>query len=392
MGKSLRGGSTLPNYRRIGARSGAFSVILGISLVVSACSSNAKNAGTSAGAATPAGAVSTAAAGGTTAAGSTANAAASGGASAPAESTKVNFTLNYLPGGAQAGFMYGKSLGIFQQHGIDLTITPGSGSLTTAELVAQGKVNIGYVDAATAFSVAAKGGAITVVAPILQVNGYAIVSLKSTGIDSVKALAGHSLSIVTGLAPTVLLPAVFASGGVTADQIHEQNMASASQIGAILQHKVDAIVAAGDVQGPQLEEKGQQVNELWYYKNGVPTVGESIVVNNNYLKDHGDVVKQFIAASLDSWVATQKNPQAAADAEAQQFPAEGTAAQELDQIKVDIGLLCAAPGATNMGEVPDEVWQRTQSILEQFKLLPANSDYTKWETTDYLPSSLPSCS
>jgi NitT/TauT family transport system substrate-binding protein len=304
----------------------------------------------------------------------------------------VNFTLNYLPGGAQAGFMYGKSLGIFQQHGIDLTITPGSGSLTTAELVAQGKVNIGYVDAATAFSVAAKGGAITVVAPILQVNGYAIVSLKSTGIESVKDLAGHSLSIVTGLAPTVLLPAVFSSGGVTADQIHEQNMASASQIGAILQHKVDAIVAAGDVQGPQLEEKGQQVNELWYYKNGVPTVGESIVVNSNYLKDHGDVVKQFIAASLDSWVATQKNPQAAAEAEAQQFPAEGTAAQELDQIKVDIGLLCAAPGATHMGEVPDEIWQRTQTILEQFKLLPANSDYTKWETTDYLPSSLPSCS
>ncbi len=384
MGKSLRSGSTLPNYRRFGARSATFSVILGISLAVSACSSN-KSSGTPAAAATTGGAS-------TTTVGGTANSSTSASASGPAQTTHVNFTLNYLPGGAQAGFMYGKSLGIFQQHGIDLTITPGSGSLTTAELVAQGKVNIGYVDAATAFSVAAKGGAITVVAPILQVNGYAIVSLKSTGINTVKDLAGHSLSIVTGLAPTVLLPAVFASGGVTAGQIHEQNMASASQIGAVLQHKVDAIVAAGDVQGPQLEEKGQQVNELWYYKNGVPTVGESIVVNNNYLKDHGDVVKQFIAASLDSWVATQKNPQAAADAEAQQFPAEGTAAQELDQIKVDVGLLCAAPGATNMGKVPDAIWQRTQSILEQFKLLPANSDYTKWETTDYLPSSLPSCS
>lgn len=304
---------------------------------------------------------------------------------------KVDFTLNYLPGGAQAGFMYGKKLGIFDKHGINLNIIPGSGSLTTAQLVAQGKADLAYVDAGTAFSVAAKGGDIAVVAPILQVNGYAIIALKSSGIDSVQKLAGKRLSVVPGIAPTVLLPAVLASGGLTIEQVEQQNMAAASQLGALLQHKADAIVAAGDVQGPQLIEQGAQVNQLFYYQNGVPAVGESIVANTDFMQKNPDLIRRFVDASLQSWVETKKNPSAAAQAEAEQFPAEGSAGKELDQIKVDIGLLCAAPGATTMGQVPDPVWQRTVAILKEFKLVPSDFDHTKFETTKFLPSSPPSC-
>ncbi|MBO0873375.1 MAG: ABC transporter substrate-binding protein, partial [Pseudonocardia sp.] len=284
-----------------------------------------------------------------------------------------------------------KKLGIFDKHGINLNIVPGSGSLTTAQLVAQGKADLAYVDAATALSVAAKGGDIAVVAPILQVNGYAIIALKSSGIDSVAKLVGKRLSVVPGIAPTVLLPAVLDSGGLTIGQLEQQNMAAASQIGALLQHKADAIVAAGDVQGPQLMEQGQQVNQLFYYQNGVPAVGESIVANTDFMEKNPDLIRRFVDASLQSWVETKKNPDAAAQAEAEQFPAEGTADKELDQIKVDIELLCAAPGATTMGQVPDPVWQRTVSILKQFKLVPSDFDYTKFETTKFLPSSPPSC-
>ncbi|MGH3279062.1 MAG: ABC transporter substrate-binding protein [Trebonia sp.] len=305
--------------------------------------------------------------------------------------TKVSFTLNYLPGGAQAGFMYGKSLGIFSKAGIDLNIIPGNGSLTTAELVSNGKADLAYVDAPTAFSVAARGGPITVVAPILQVNGFAIIALKGSGVNSVKDLVGKRLGVVTGLAPTVLLPAVLSANGVTASSIHMVHMQSSSQLGALLQHQVDAIVAAGDVQGPQLVERGTKINQFFYHDNGVPTVGESIVANTSFLKSHRALVKAFVKASIDSWVQTRANPAAAAAAEAQQFPAEGTAAQELDQIKVDLGLLCAAPGATHMVQIPDDVWSRTQSLLIKYDNLPSSVNVTDHVATGVLPSSLPAC-
>src|SRR5579875_121076 len=305
--------------------------------------------------------------------------------------TNVSFTLNYLPGGAQAGFMYGKSLGIFSKAGINLTIIPGSGSLTTAELVANGKADLAYVDAPTAFSVAARGGAITVVAPILQVNGFAIIALKNSGITSIKDLAGKRLGVIPGLAPTVLLPAVLSANGVPMSSVHQVNMQSSSQLGALLQHRVDAIVAAGDVQGPQLLERGSQITQFFYYANGVPTVGESIVANTDFLKTHGALVKAFVKASLESWVQTRANPSAAAAAVAQQFPEEGTASQELDQIKVDLKLLCAAPGATHMAQVPGDVWSRNQSLLIKYDNLPASTKVTDDVATGYLPSSLPAC-
>lgn len=303
----------------------------------------------------------------------------------------VNFTLNYLPGGAQAGFMYGKSLGIFSKAGINLNIIPGSGSLTTAELVATGKSDLAYVDAPTAFSVAAKGGAITVVSPILQVNGFAIIALKSSGINSVKDLAGKKLGIVQGLAPTVLLPAVLTANGLSMGAVKQVNMQSSAQLGALLQHQVDAIVAAGDVQGPQLLERGSQLNQFFYYANGVPTVGESIVANTNFLKSNPDLVKKFVAASLQSWVATRSNPSAAAAAEAQQFPEEGTAAQELDQIKVDLKLLCAAPGSKHLTEIPAAVWAKNEALLKKYDNLPASTNVMNDVASGYTPSSLPSC-
>ncbi|MBO0821270.1 MAG: ABC transporter substrate-binding protein [Nocardiopsaceae bacterium] len=303
----------------------------------------------------------------------------------------VNFTLNYLPGGAQAGFMYGKSLGIFSKAGINLNIIPGSGSLTTAELVATGKSNLAYVDAPTAFSVAARGGKITVVAPILQVNGFALIALKGSGINSVKDLAGKRLGVIPGLAPTVLLPAVLSANGVSMSSVHQVNMQSSSQLGALLQHQVDAIVAAGDVQGPQLLERGQKLNQFFYYANGVPTVGESIVANTNYLKTHGALVKKFVQASLESWVKTRANPSAAAAAEAQQFPEEGTAAQELDQINVDLKLLCAAPGATHLTQIPSSVWAKNEALLKRFDNLPASTKIMDDVASGYTPSNLPAC-
>lgn len=320
----------------------------------------------------------------------TANSAA-GNSGSPQQMTNVKFTLNYLPGGAQAGFMYGKSLGIFKKAGINLNIVPGSGSLTTAKLVARGKADIAYDSAATAFSVAARGGAITVLAPILQVNGFGIIDLKSSGITSIKDLKGKRLGVIPGLAPTVLLPAVLAANNVPVSSVHEVNMQISAQLGTLLQHHVDALVAAADVQGPQLMERGKKVNELDYYKNGVPTVGESIVANTSFLKSHGALVKAFLKASLQSWVQTQAHPAAAAAAEAKQFPAEGTAAQELEQIKVDLGLLCAAPGATHLGEVPKADWLKTQKILIHYDNLPSSTKVLKYVNTDYLPSNPPSC-
>lgn len=313
-------------------------------------------------------------------------------ASAATTQTPVNFELNITPGGAQVGFMYGKQLGIFAKNGINLTITPGSGSVTTSELVASGKVDIGYSDPAAAFAVAAKGGNVVVITPILQANGYAVLSLAKNNITSVADLKGKSVGIAPGTAETQLFPAVLGNSGLSTKSIDLQNLADAAVVGALRVGKVDAIASAGDQEGPSMKVDGVKLNEQFFYQNGAPTVGESIIVNKQFLQSNASLVRSFVNASLQSWVATKKNPKAAAAAEVKQFPTAGSVAQILAQTKVDVGLLCAAKGSTTMGEVPAPVWNKEQTLLQKYNGLPKSYKVSKGYTTAYQPSNAPSCS
>src|SRR5947209_20176055 len=68
----------------------------------------------------------------------------------------LKLTLNFLAGGPQAGFMYAKALGLYEQAGINLTIEEGRGSATTGQLVATGQTDLGFADAPAAMQLRAK--------------------------------------------------------------------------------------------------------------------------------------------------------------------------------------------------------------------------------------------
>ena len=89
----------------------------------------------------------------------------------------MRLTLNFLAGGPQAGFMLAKKLGYYKDAGIDLTIEEGKGSATTAQQVATGQTDVGFADAPAAMQIRSKGAPLKIVAPILQTNGFAIISI-----------------------------------------------------------------------------------------------------------------------------------------------------------------------------------------------------------------------
>ena len=309
----------------------------------------------------------------------------------PATLQNVTFTLNFTAGGPQAGFMYAKQLGYYKQAGLNVKIIEGTGSVTTAEEVASGKTDLGFSDAPSVMSVAAKGGKVEVVSPVLQTNGFSIMSLKSSNITSVKDLVGKTIGLQPGTAQTALLSAIFASNQIPQSSVHVENISSAALIGTLLQHKVDAILGGADFQAVQIEQQGAQLNQLLYKDIGVPTVGLSIISSPSYIAKNANIVREFISASMKGWKAAQGNPQAAAQAVATQFPAAGTLSQYVPELKVDLGLLCAAPGATHMGQIPDSVWLKTYQLLTTYDQLstsvPASASYT----TSVLPTNLPSC-
>jgi len=309
-------------------------------------------------------------------------------AQAPA-AKPMKLTLNFLAGGPQAGFMYAKALGLYDKAGINLTIEEGRGSGTTAQLVATGQTDVGFADAPAAMQLRAKNAPVKIIAPILQTNGFAIITLEDSGIRKPGDLVGKRVAVQAGTAQTTLLNAILSANNIDPAKFNAINIDPAAFVGALLEKKVDAILGGADFQSVQLRDRGQKVVDIMYRDVGVPTVGLSIIARDDKIAADPDLYKKFVAASLEGWEAARKNPTAAAEAVIKQFPT-ATKEQIQKQLEVDLKLVCA-PGATSLGRVPDQNWQTTYTLMTKYLELPTTKPVTDYYSNDFLPANPPKC-
>jgi NitT/TauT family transport system substrate-binding protein len=310
--------------------------------------------------------------------------------SAHAQTAKpMKLTLNFLAGGPQAGFMYAKALGLYEKAGINLTIEEGRGSGTTAQLVATGQTDVGFADAPAAMQLRAKNAPVKIIAPILQTNGFAIITLEDSGITKPADLAGKRLAVQPGTAQTTLLKAILTANNMDESKVNIINIDPSALVGTLIEKKVDAILAGADFQSVQLRDRGLKVRDIFYRDVGVPTVGLSVIARDDKLTADPELYRKFVAVSLEGWDMARKNPAAAAEAVVKQFPS-ATKDQIQKQLEVDLKLVCA-PGATAMGRVPDQNWQTTYTLLTKYLDLPTTKPVGDYHTNDYLPASAPKC-
>jgi NitT/TauT family transport system substrate-binding protein len=176
----------------------------------------------------------------------------------------MKLTLNFLAGGPQAGFMYAKALGLYEKAGIDLTIEEGRGSGTTAQLVATGQTDIGFADAPAAMLLRAKNAPVKIITPILQTNGFAIITLEETGIRTPADLVGKRVAVQAGTAQTTLLDAILAANNIDPKKFNAINIDPSAFVGTLLEKKVDAILGGADFQSVQIRDRGFKVHDILY--------------------------------------------------------------------------------------------------------------------------------
>lgn len=301
----------------------------------------------------------------------------------------LKFTLNFLAGGPQAGFIYAKALGLYEKAGINLTIEEGRGSATTVQMVATGQTDVGFADAPAAMQLRAKTAPVKIIAPILQTNGFAIMALEESGIRKPADLVGKRVAVQQGTAQTTLLDAIFAANKIDQSKVQIISIDPSAFVGTLIEKKVDAILGGADFQAVQLRDRGLKISEILYRDAGVPTVGLSVVARDDRIAADADLLRRFVEVSLEGWDLARKNPAAAAEAVNKMFPA-ATKEQIQKQLEVDLKLMCA-PGATSFGRVPDANWQTTYSLLTQYLQLPTAKPIGDYYTNELLPAKAPAC-
>ena len=297
--------------------------------------------------------------------------------------TKLTFQLNWVAGGANAGFAAAVDQGFYKEAGLDVTVVQGNGSANTAQLVASGKSQIAYADAVSVSQLIAKGAPMKVLSTVYQSNPNSVMALKKSGIKSLADLKGRKVGVPSGSSQTTMMPLLLRANKLTESDLQLLHMPPTAMVPSLLQGQVDAILGSMDAYQIQAEAQGAELVTFPFATHGVPTVSTSIFANNDYIKQNPDVVRKFIAASLKGWSFAMDNPAQAVKALKAVFPEvnEKLATAEL----AAIGPLFCSGGARYVGKAEDALWAKSQELLAEVKLLPAGQDPKSYYTHDYLP-------
>jgi NitT/TauT family transport system substrate-binding protein len=322
--------------------------------------------------------------------------AACGGAGGSAEQSangqeQVTFQMNWVPGGFNAGFALAKERGYYEDEGMFVSIVPGNGSSTTAQLVSSGNAEIAYADATPVTQLIAKDAPMKVISTLYQAPPAQVTALADSGIESLSDLQGKRVATATGAAETPMVPLLLDKNNIDPESVELVGTPEEALVPQLIQGNVDAILGSMDFYGIQLSDRGIETVNFPFYKYGVATVSTSIVASDSFLEENPEAAKGFVAASIKGWEEALKNPKAAIDALVAEFP-DVDPAQATKELEATRELFCAN-GAEFIGKASPEAWERHQQVLEAVGSLPEGVDPTEYYTYDYLPpeSQLPTC-
>ncbi len=230
----------------------------------------------------------------------------------------IKVTLSWLLQGVDAPLTLAMEKGYFTEEGLEVNFERGFGSADTAGKIAAGQYDIGFGDMYSMMEFNEKNPDSKLVAVAVAFNRapFAIISLKSSGINSPKDLVGKKLGAPAGDAPRRLWRVFAESIGVDPNSVEWTTMEPKLRETFLLNGQVDAISGFISSMLPSILKGGQKMEDLniFYYKdNGLEFYGNSILVKESFLKENPEVVRGFVKAYLRGLQETLKDPEAALD-------------------------------------------------------------------------------
>ncbi len=307
-------------------------------------------------------------------------------AKAPAAMKNLSLRLNWYIGGLHAPFLLAKDRGYYAANGINLDIGEGGGSAKTAQLIANKSDTFGMADAGSLMLTASQGAPIKAVMSLLNTSSYGVISLKEAGIKTIKDVEGKKLAVTAGDALSQLWPAVVAANKLDAGKIQLVQMDAAAKPPAVMEKRVDALLGGIDDQYFTIKYKGFEVEQIKFADVGVNTVGITLLVHPDFLKDNADAVRGFVQATVRGWEDAKKEPDAAVQAALKVKPDLDPQSTK-DQLAVDIVLLESAnTKGKPIGYAAQADWEQTLKLMKEYRDLKTDRTADSFYTNEFIPT------
>lgn len=217
---------------------------------------------------------------------------------------KVTFGTNWYAQAEQGGFYQAIATGIYQQHGLDVTIKMGRPQVNGTQLLMAGVIDFLMGYGADAIKAVEIGIPKITVAAIFQKDPIALLAHPNTGIKTIADLQGK-LIYVSAAADTTYWPFLEAKYGFNDNQKRPYNFNSAP----LLTDKNCVQQAYVTSEPLIIRKKGGFEPIVFLLANyGYTPYSATIEAKRELVDKNPDVVQRFVDASIKGWYSYLKNP------------------------------------------------------------------------------------
>lgn len=304
----------------------------------------------------------------------------------------VRLRLNWMYYGSHAGFALGKDKGIYKDAGINLDIRSGNGSSSAHRLVANGDSDFAYGSCGAMVNLASQGAPLVAVAVIDAMGTEAVLVRPDTGVKTIKDLKGKKLLTTANAGVNTFFPIVLASAGLSESDVNLTNVPDGALVSSYLQGAGGAVGILGGLDDKPAEimaNGGAQPVAFPYSDYGVNQVGYCIVVRKDMVQKNPDLVRRFVQATIKSYAAAEKDPDAAVASMADIVG--GTMAEDQGKqqaravLDVTIGVLYSSANKDRkLGlNVPPD-WVDMVDLMKKYNDLDPKADPASFYTNEFV--------
>ncbi len=296
---------------------------------------------------------------------------------------KLKFIADWTAEAEHGCYYQARTAGIYDRHGLDVTILPGGPQVNGPQMLVAGAVDVALISSGMqAIGFTKNNIPIVVVAAIMQKNEQILMTHKSAGYKSLAEMKGHPV-MISAFSQESFWPWLRAAYGFTDDMIRPYTFNLAPYL-----HDKSAIQQGYLTSEPFAAGQAGADPQVWLLSDyGYSDFGALLGVRKAWISDHRDVVQRFVDATIEGCYSFLDGDPSKTFAEIKHDNPEMTDAQMTytRDVMKQYGIIESGDAKTlGIGAMTDARWKDIWYLMVKAKISRPGENYSAAYDTSFV--------